>query len=479
MAISRESSYCADSWDARTWGNSGWTKGEPFLSKNIRPQLGQKALHQFRCNRTSQPHPIPQDQPLALLPEPPTVLPYRPRRMDPNPFPPPARGRRGGRGYPSQKSSRAGSIAGGTTLGTSSCVVFRDVIQEGIAAGRLKLAEKSPSVTTDPFPQPQVNMVNLNWPEQKRSRPTTKASSSRGRMVSRETIERPKTTISAGVVLCSKCKCEAELEVVLDRQSQPIPSVFGRIGTSSRDRARRKEYPKPTQHSRRMTEQPKKEISIKMPGNEKPLAAIIEGRWYAVGKNGKPTMELTRTQKRRVQRQYCMFLKNKSDAQAPPETEQKRERSGNTFPDRTSNPATENVESWISNNQFKPSQIQGESEPIPIEGPEDWTERNEEEQLDYEPSADDQNALLETGEQEDWTEGFGDEHMEYDGELDAETEPFGAELENLLQGDLDINTVFILPEKFRAAEGEESTLEGDVFSQESFECRLAEAEETT
>ncbi|CAL2259836.1 unnamed protein product [Prunus armeniaca] len=44
------------------------------------------------------PHPIPQDQPLALLPEPPAVLPYRPRRMDPNPFPPPARGRRGGRG---------------------------------------------------------------------------------------------------------------------------------------------------------------------------------------------------------------------------------------------------------------------------------------------------------------------------------------------------------------------------------------------
>ncbi|XP_020418013.1 uncharacterized protein LOC109948720 [Prunus persica] len=35
---------------------------------------------------------------------------------------------------------------------TNSCVVFRDVIQEGITAGRLKLAEKPPSVTTDPFP---------------------------------------------------------------------------------------------------------------------------------------------------------------------------------------------------------------------------------------------------------------------------------------------------------------------------------------
>ncbi|CAL2240328.1 unnamed protein product [Prunus armeniaca] len=143
-------------------------------------------------------------------------------------------------------------------------------------------------------------MVNLNWLEQKRSKPTTEASSSRGRMVSKETIKRPKATISAGVVLCSKCKCEAELEVVLDRQSQPIPSVFDRSGTSSRDRARQKEYPRPAQHNKRMTEQR--------------LATITEGRWYAVGKSGRPTVELTRTQKTRVQRQYCIFPKNKSDA---------------------------------------------------------------------------------------------------------------------------------------------------------------------
>ncbi|CAL2276891.1 unnamed protein product [Prunus armeniaca] len=102
----------------------------------------------------------------------------------------------------------------------------RDVIQEGIIARRLKMAEKPPSVTTDPFPPPQVNMVNLNWPEQKRNRTATEASYSRGRIVSKETTERPKATISAGVVLCSKCKSEAELEVVLDRQDQPTPSVF-------------------------------------------------------------------------------------------------------------------------------------------------------------------------------------------------------------------------------------------------------------
>ena len=66
------------------------------------------------------------------------------------------------------------------------------------------MAEKPPSVTTDPFPQPQVNMVNLNWPEHKRSKTATEASSSKGRKVTREANQRPKATISAGVVLCSK-----------------------------------------------------------------------------------------------------------------------------------------------------------------------------------------------------------------------------------------------------------------------------------
>ncbi|CAL2265903.1 unnamed protein product [Prunus armeniaca] len=100
---------------------------------------------------------------------------------------------------------------------TNNCVVFKDVIQEGIIERRLKLAEKPPSVTTDPFPLPQVNMVNLNWPKQNRGKLTTEASSSRGRRVTRETNQRPKATISVGVVLCSKCKCESKLEVTLDR----------------------------------------------------------------------------------------------------------------------------------------------------------------------------------------------------------------------------------------------------------------------
>ena len=74
--------------------------------------------------------------------------------------------------------------------------------------------------------------------------------------------------------------------MTLDRQSKSTPSVFDRIGTSyqqgpvpalPRDRARQKDYLRPAQRSRRMTEQSKKEILIKMPINEKPLATIIEG----------------------------------------------------------------------------------------------------------------------------------------------------------------------------------------------------------
>ncbi|CAL2239130.1 unnamed protein product [Prunus armeniaca] len=179
-----------------------------------------------------------------------------------------------------------------------------------------------------------------------------------------------------------------------------------------------------------MTEQPKKEIPIKMLGNDKPFATIIKGRWYSVGKSGRPTLELTRTQKNRVQRQYCTFLKNKDNTQVP------------------SKPAIHPTSPSI--NQLEPSLSQSQSVPTPVEGQEGWIKEYEEEQLDYEPSADDQTGLLKIGEQEDWTE-----QMEYDGELDEETE-----------------------EKFRAVEGQENTLEGYVLSQETFECKLAEVEET-
>ncbi|KAI5343514.1 hypothetical protein L3X38_011390 [Prunus dulcis] len=59
---------------------------------------GRKSPSRLRARgpvRREGPTPAPRDHPLPLLPEAPVVLPYRPRRMDPNSFPPLVRGRRG------------------------------------------------------------------------------------------------------------------------------------------------------------------------------------------------------------------------------------------------------------------------------------------------------------------------------------------------------------------------------------------------
>ncbi|XP_020421340.1 uncharacterized protein LOC109949659 [Prunus persica] len=69
---------------------------------------------------------------------------------------------------------------------TKSCVVFRDVTQEGITGGRLKLAGKPPTLTTYPFPQSQVNMVNLDWPEQQKGKRVAEVSPNINRIVRKE-----------------------------------------------------------------------------------------------------------------------------------------------------------------------------------------------------------------------------------------------------------------------------------------------------
>ncbi|CAL2229236.1 unnamed protein product [Prunus armeniaca] len=144
-----------------------------------------------------------------------------------------------------------------------------------------------------------------------------------------------------------------------------------------------------------MTEQPKKEILIKMPGNDKHLATIIEGKWYSVGKSGRPTLELTRTQKMRVQRQYCTFLKTRDDTQVLPETSSARRAKNPEAAPQAKQTTCQpqeltKIESPIhlassSVNQLEPSQSRDEFEPILVREQEDWTEEYEEEQLDYEP----------------------------------------------------------------------------------------------
>ncbi|CAL2236859.1 unnamed protein product [Prunus armeniaca] len=179
----------------------------------------------------------------------------------------------------------------------------------------------------------------------------------------------------------------------MDRQNQPTPSVFDKIGTSyqqspvpapSKDRTRQKDYLRPAQCSE-MVEQPKKEIPINMPINEKTLATIIEGRWYSVGKVVLPKTSSARTGK---------------NPEVAPQAEQTLRQPQELM--KTDSLVRPSIHPPLpSVNQLKPPQVQVESKPILVEGQEDWTEEYEEEQLDYEPSADDQIGLLETGEQED------------------------------------------------------------------------------
>ncbi|CAL8168062.1 unnamed protein product [Prunus armeniaca] len=118
-------------------------------------------------------------------------------------------------------------------------------------------------------------MANLNWPERQKGRRVAEVSPQISRRVTKEANHKSKTTISAEVVMCSRGKCESELEITLDEQRQPTNSVFDRIGT--------------------------------LYYQNSVLASS------STSESGRPTLELTRTQKKRIQRQYCTFLKNKDD----------------------------------------------------------------------------------------------------------------------------------------------------------------------
>ncbi|CAL8119171.1 unnamed protein product [Prunus armeniaca] len=167
----------------------------------------------------------------------------------------------------------------------------------------------------------------------------------------------------------------------------------GPVPAPPRGRARQKDYLRLAQCNRRITEQPKKDILVTIPGNDKPLATIIEGIWHFVGKSGRSTLELTRTQKRRVERQYCIFLKNRDDTQVlsktnsaekgkNPEVDPHAEQTTSQPEEltKTESPTKPSIHPAPSSvNQIRPSQSQGQSGLIPIEGQEDWTEEYEEE----------------------------------------------------------------------------------------------------
>ena len=103
----------------------------------------------------------------------------------------------------------------------TNCVQFRDWIHDLIVKGKLLM--ENPQVNmmiyTYPFPEAPINMINLNWVEKGKAKATWEAKGER-KQVARSIVrvrglpDRPQTSVVKGVVLCSKCQCECELEVL-------------------------------------------------------------------------------------------------------------------------------------------------------------------------------------------------------------------------------------------------------------------------
>ncbi|CAL2230058.1 unnamed protein product [Prunus armeniaca] len=229
-------------------------------------------------------------------------------------------------------------------------------------------------------------MVNLNWPEQEKSKLAVEVSLDRSRKVTRGPNQLPKAIVSVGVVLCSSCKCECELEIALDKQIPLATSVFDKIRISykqtripilSRSTVRQKSYTRPAQQIKKVANLPKKEVLVKLPGNNKPLATIIDGR--------------------RIQKQYCTFLKNREDTKVFLDINSARIENDLEKSIQTKQ-LTHQQDRLIGSSFYQGSSSREQSRVFPADDREDWTEGYGEEQVDYEPAADDRTGFLETEE---------------------------------------------------------------------------------
>ncbi|BFG35131.1 hypothetical protein CerSpe_214060 [Prunus speciosa] len=91
----------------------------------------------------------------------------------------------------------------------NNCVQF-SAIQDLINEGKI-LLDKPTSVRVDNEPFP-THMVGVNWPERQNKRRIV-VGIEKARKASSSLIEKPRATITTGIVMCSRCKCECELEI--------------------------------------------------------------------------------------------------------------------------------------------------------------------------------------------------------------------------------------------------------------------------
>ncbi|CAL9004882.1 unnamed protein product [Prunus brigantina] len=243
----------------------------------------------------------------------------------------------------------------------NNCVQVRDVIQDLIVEGKILVNKPTiMRVDNEPFP---AHMIGINWPERRNKRKIVVDVGEEGaRKVTIAAHEKLKATITAGIVMCSRCKRECELEIPaigtkIDEQlvqtGREIERHFSKMATQSYrpfslKEGQNKSYEKFRKidkqtanenfrqrpiESTKLEERDKWRTRLKQPesrvfptypheaaGCSRPsttsnstnvrpsgpikLAMVQDGKWYLVGKDGKPGRELTNTQARRIKRQY-------------------------------------------------------------------------------------------------------------------------------------------------------------------------------
>ncbi|KAM2252277.1 hypothetical protein ACFX1S_006809 [Malus domestica] len=205
-----------------------------------------------------------------------------------------------------------------------------------------------------PFSEAPINMLNMTWAEKGK----WKITKEEGKLAKRPTEEisklpeYPKAAIIKGLVMCSKCQCECELEVppagvlidpeLIRRKEEDTRrearekikqatrkdtsrSVFQRLGGDSQPKSlsevfRNHEVSDEAENLeaklRRSTDYPQngqkgREIN-KADGITNPVKktnpAHLGRKWYIVGKDGQPTKPMGASMVRRVQRQHKAYM---------------------------------------------------------------------------------------------------------------------------------------------------------------------------
>ncbi|KAM2044877.1 hypothetical protein ACFX1T_009142 [Malus domestica] len=205
-----------------------------------------------------------------------------------------------------------------------------------------------------PFSEAPINMLNMTWAEKGKGKITREEEERLAEKPTERIIklpEYPKAAIIKGLVMCSKCQCECELEipsagVLIDHElirkkeedtrreargrskratkKDTSRSVFQHLGGDSQPKAlsevfrnheasdeaemeakiQRGAYHLQNGH---MRGEVKRTDGIANPGR-KGNPAHLGRKWYVVGKNGQPTKPMGASMIRRVQRQHKAYM---------------------------------------------------------------------------------------------------------------------------------------------------------------------------